>query len=377
MLPIQRDVAILGSGRALPKHQLTNDGLRPLVTNYDSSSGDFSLWVDRVTHIQSRYWIDPTVESAGSLGTEAARNAVESSGVDPAEIDHLIFCSFTYNNLFPGEHVKLLKDLGIDCGAFQMTAACAGSLYGLVLATSLVRSGQCRNVLVVGTECLSRCTDPADPITAILFGDAAGAMVVGRKDPAAPGGLLPRAVLRTEYNPEAISMTNANCPLPSAFVDGDYRREHRPMLRMEGGPRVLRSAVTRMADATVECLGFTSQDLKDGNPALREILDRARLVPHQANGRIVDGLQEKLGISRDRVYRTIYFAGNTSAASNPFTYDFAAREGNLDRVEPAEGSGRMGEVRPCGRRLQKGDLVLMPSIGAGYSFGAVVLEQAF
>lgn len=377
MLSIQRDVAILGTGRALPKRKVTNDDLRPLVTNYDPASGDFSLWVDRVTHIQSRYWVDPDEESSGTIGTEAARRAIESSGVAPSEIDQLIFCSFTYNNLFPGEHPKMAHDLGLQCGAFVMTAACAGSLFGLSLAKALVSSGQCRNVLVVGSECLSRCTNVADPITAILFGDTAGAMLVGRKDPSKPGGLGSKVVLRTEYNAEAITMMNANCPQPRTFIDGDPRRTWRQMLRMEGGPRVLRSAVTRMADASVEALGFTSQDLKDDSPALREVLSRTFVVPHQANGRIVDGLQEKLAIARERVYRTIYFAGNSSAGSNPFTYDFACREGNLDRTEPPEGATTMGDVRPTGRRLATGDLVVMASIGAGYSYGAMVIEQAF
>lgn len=377
MLSIDRDVAILGTGRALPKRQVTNAELQALVKNYDLSSGDFSGWVDRVTHIQSRYWIDPDAESSGSLGTEAARRAIEVSGVAPSEIDHLIFCSFTYNNLFPGEHPKMVQDLGLDCGAFVMTAACAGSLFGLSLAKALVRSGQCRNVLVVGSECLSRCTNIEDPITAILFGDAAGAMLVGRKDPSRPGGIGSKVVLRTEYNSEAITMMNANCPQPRTFVDGDPKRMFRQMLRMEGGPRVLRSAVTRMSDAAAECLGFTSRDLKDGSPALRETLAQAFLVSHQANGRIIDGLQEKLGLTRDRVFRTIYFAGNTSAASNPFTYDFAVREGNLDRTDPPDGAPEMGQVRPAGRRLAKGDLVLMTSIGAGYSYGAVAIEQAF
>jgi 3-oxoacyl-[acyl-carrier-protein] synthase III len=201
-------------------------------------------------------------------------------------------------------------------------------------------------------------------------------LVVGRKDPSKPGGLGATAVLRTEYNADAIFMMNANCPQPRAFLDGDYRRMRRNMLKMEGGPRVLRSAVTRMADATAECLGFTARDLKDGNPDLLEVLGRAHLVSHQANGRIIDGLQEKLGLPRDRVYRTIYFAGNTSAASNPFTYDYATREGNLDRAEPPEGATEMGAIRPSGRKLAKGDLVLMASIGAGYSYGAIAIEHA-
>lgn len=367
--------ALLGTGRALPSRRITNDELRGFIRNYDESSGDFALWVDRVTHIQERHWTDAETESAGTMGTAAARAALESSGVAPSEVDQLLFCSFTPNELFPGEHVRMVRDLGLSCGAFQMTAACAGSVYGLALARSLVLSGQCRNVLVVATECVSRATNFDDPLTAILFSDAAGAMLVGRPREPGDGGFLGHAVLRTEYHPTAITMSNGNCPTPDRYVDGDWRKERRPVLAMEGGARVLKSAVTRMADAVVECLGFTPQDLKDENPALREVLNRVKVVPHQANGRIVDGLQEKLGLPRANVYRTIYFLGNCSAATNAFTLDYGIRVGNLDRVEPPEGATTMGKIVASDARIRKGDLVVMVSIGSGYSYGAMAWIQ--
>jgi 3-oxoacyl-[acyl-carrier-protein] synthase-3 len=374
---IDRAVGILGTGRAQPRRKVTNAELRPLVKGYDEASGDFTLWVDRVTHIQSRNWIDPSVENAGTLALEAGTKALEQARVAPSEVDQLIFCSFTYNELFPGEHALMTKQLGMSCGTFLMTAACAGSVFGITLARSLVQSGQCRNVLVVASECISRVTNFDDPITAILFGDSAGAVLVGKKDPATEGGFLGQSVLRTEYNADSISMRNGNCPTPKDFVGGDVLIEHRPLLKMEGGPRVLRNAVNRMSDVVVEALGFTSQDLKDDNPELRALLDRAKIVPHQANGRIVDGLQEKLGCPRENMYRTIYITGNTSASSNVFTLDHAVREGNLDRTEPAEGSGTMGIVAPSGRPIRKGDLVVTVSIGAGYVFGAVAFIHGY
>ena len=376
-VPLDREVAILGTGRALPERRITNQELRSIVRNYDEASGDFAVWVDRVTHIQARHWIDPEKESAGSLGLAASKMAVEQAGIRGDEIDQVILCSFTYNELFPGEQSQIARALGPDCGAFAMTAACAGSIFGLTLARALVSSGQCRNVLMVGSEMLSRATSMDDPVTAILFGDAAGAMVVGRKTDGEETGFLGKSILRTEYNPEAISMRNGNAATPDAYIDGDWRRIMRPTVRMEGGPRVLRNAVTRMADVAVECLGFTPQDLKDGNPELRALLDRAKIIPHQANGRIVDGLQEKLGCPRDNVYRTVYIAGNSSAGTNPFTLDYAIREGNLDRIAPVDGSGKMGEIVKSGRPIQKGDLVLIVSIGAGYAYGASAFIHAY
>lgn len=377
MVPLHRDVAILGTGRALPSRRITNAELGTMISNYDASSGDFALWVDRVTHIQERAWVDPERENAGSLGMTAAKQALEQAGLTGADLDQIVFCSFTYNELFPGEHALLARDLGATCGTFAMTAACAGSLYGMTIARSLVQSGQCRNVLVIGSECISRVTDLADPMTAILFADAAGAMVVGRKSDGEATGFLGTSVLGSEYHPTAIWMRNGNCPTPSQMVPGVVPAAQRQVLHMEGGPRVLRNAVNRMADSVVRCLGFAPEDLRDGNPELRALLDRARIVPHQANGRILDGLQEKLGCPRDHVYRTIYHAGNSSAATNAYTLDYAVREGNLDRIEPAEGSMRMGEIVRTGRPIAKGDLVVVVSIGAGYVYGAMAFVHAY
>ena len=378
---LDREVAILGTGSALPERRVTNAELRPLIQNYDETSGDFAVWVDRVTHIQERRWIDPAKESAGSLGLAAGRRAIEAAGLLAKDIEHVIFCSFTVHEMFPGDYSWMVNELGIRCGVFMMTAACAGTVWGLTLARSLVQSGQYRNVLVVGAECVSRATNLGDPLTAILFADAAGAVVIGRKDDGAETGFYGMSVLKSEFAPDAIKMWNGNSPTPAHLL-GERRdlvtmQQERPALTMAAGPSVLRNAVNRMALAVVECLGFTMDDLRDEKPALREVLSRVRLIPHQANGRIVDGLQEKLGLPRDSVYRTIYFLGNCSAATTTYTLDYAVREGNLTREPPPEGSNRMGTISKCGRRIEKGDLVVMVSIGAGYLYGAIAFVHAY
>ncbi len=381
MPEIDREVAILGTGSALPERRVTNAELRPYVKNYDESSGDFSVWVDRVTHIQERRWIDPDRETAGTLGLAAARRAIEAARMQPKDIDHVVFCSFTVREMFPGDHAWLVHQLGLDVGVFMMNAACAGTVWGVTLARSLVQSGQFGNVLVVGSECISRATDLNDPLTAILFADAAGAVIVGRKADGAATGFYGKSVLKFEWAAEAINMWNGNSATP-VRLRGDRRdmlarEQERPVLTMVAGQRVLRNAVNRMAQAVVECLGFTMDDLKNESPALREVLSRARIVPHQANGRIVDGLQEKLGLPVENVYRTIYHTGNASAATTTYTLDYAVRVGNLRRAEPPEGSGCMGVVSPCGRRIEKGDLVVLVSIGAGYLYGAVAFVHAY
>jgi 3-oxoacyl-[acyl-carrier-protein] synthase-3 len=283
--------------------------------------------------------------------------------------------------MFPGDYTWMVNELGITAGVFMMTAACAGSVWGLTLGRSLVQSGQYRNVLVVGAECISRATNLSDPLTAILFSDACGAVVIGRKSDGEETGFYGKSVLKSEYAPDAIKMWNGNSATPLHLL-GEKRdlvtmQQERPALTMAAGPSVLRNAVNRMALAVVECLGFTMQDLKDENPALREVLSRAFIVPHQANGRIVDGLQEKLGVPYENVYRTISFLGNCSAATMVYTLDYAVRVGNLRRTNPPEGSNRMGEITPCGRTLKKGDLVVLVSIGAGYLYGAIAVVHAY
>jgi 3-oxoacyl-[acyl-carrier-protein] synthase III len=139
---------------------------------------------------------------------------------------------------------------------------------------------------------------------------------------------------------------------------------------MEGGPRVLRTAVNTMADATVASLGFTPADLKEGNEELRALLDRMKLVPHQANGRIIDSLRDKLGLRDEQVYKTIYNYGNISCASNLITLDYAIRRGNMRRVlsesDPSVAVAIQEEVGP---KIEPGDLVCIPTVGAGYLTG--------
>jgi 3-oxoacyl-[acyl-carrier-protein] synthase-3 len=371
-LPFCRDVGILGTGSCLGSRVIDNRTLQPLVANYDAASGDFDAWVQRVTHIQERRFCGPD-ETVGTMASEAARRAVEAAKIDPETVDLVLIGTFTPRELYPGDHVQVAHSINGHCGAVTVNGGCSGSIYSMAMAYGMVRAGLLRNVVVIGAEQLTGATNYDDPITAILFGDGSGAAVVGRRDGrTGPGGFIDRVVLKHDPS-RNIHMENANLLLPPRDL-GKHERSStgraivRQFLTMEGGPRVLRNAVNAMAEATVKLLGFTLDDLKDGNPELRTILDEVHLVPHQANGRIVDGLQEKLGLSAERVYRTVYHAGNMSAATNMYTLDHAMRRGNLRREDLPDGRGR---VTPCGRPLATGDLVVLVTIGAGYIYGAV------
>jgi 3-oxoacyl-[acyl-carrier-protein] synthase-3 len=310
------------------------------------------------------------------MAAEAARRAVEAARIDPETVDLVLIGTFTPRELYPGDHLQVAHSLNGHCGAVTVNGGCSGSVYSMAMAYGMVKSGAARNVVVIGAEQLTAVMNFADPLTAILFGDGAGAAVVGRREGrTGPGGFVDRVVLRHDPS-RNISMDNANVTIPARDLGRHERAAsgfaiERQFLKMEGGPRVLRNAVNAMADATVTLLGFTVEDLKGDAPALRAVLDRVHLVPHQANGRIVDGLQEKLGLPAERVYRTVYHAGNMSAATNMYTLDHAVRVGNLRRAELPDGRG---EVAPCGRRVAPGDLVVLVTIGAGYIYGAVGFE---
>ncbi|MGH7162701.1 MAG: 3-oxoacyl-ACP synthase III family protein [Planctomycetota bacterium] len=366
-----RSVAVLGTGSYLPPRVLTNDDLRPLVTNYDEAqSGDFSTWVDRVTHIHRRRYIGDG-ETAATMGAEAARRALDMADVRPTELDLIVHASFTPSAIVPGDHVFVAQSIGAErTPSFALTAACAGSIYGLAMAYGLIASGTMRRILVIGSETISPTIDFGDPLTAILFGDGAGAVVLGAVSGGA-GGVLP-PYLGFEFNAGNITMNNANLPFTSRvrvpLANGSPPAIEKEYLRMQSGPSVLRSAVNAMAEAVLRVLGLG--DLDPDGPEARETLASLRLVPHQANGRIVDGLGKKLGVEERRVTKTIYDVGNISAASNVIALDYAVRHGNLacTRERDTEKILSVSEVRDP---IRKGELVVLPSIGAGYLYGAI------
>jgi 3-oxoacyl-[acyl-carrier-protein] synthase-3 len=236
----------------------------------------------------------------------------------------------------------------------------------------MVGMGQYDHVLVIGAETASKALNFHDPITAIIFGDGSGAAVVSRTDGSAGGGMLP-PYLGFKYSPRNIHLGNSNVPVdvarfPDRQVQPGVPLVEQSLVEMESGPSVLRSAVLAMAECVTRCLGYDDKALRRKDPDLRETLDRAWIIPHQANGRIVDGLGDRLRVAPERVIRTIYRYGNISAASNLIALDYALRHGNMERQLDDE--GRVLDVT-CreDQRIGAGDLVLMPSIGGGYLMG--------
>ncbi len=378
---INPHVQVTGTGSCLGSRVIDNHELEGMIHGYDASkSGPFAPWVDQVTHIHERRYVEGATRNS-DLALAASRKALEAARLDPQDVDLVVYASFTLSDMIPGDYCVLPERLGIKgCATFNLMGACAGSVYGLGLAYGMVASGTMRHVLVVGSETISPVVNYHDPLTAILFGDGAGAAVVSRVDHPENGGGMLAPVLSYEYSESTIRLGNSNNPhgmrsYPAAADKPSHPLVERALIEMAGGPSVLRGAVNHMTNLTVRALGYEASDLKGENPDLRRTLDAARLVPHQANGRIVDALTERLGMHPSRVIRTIYRYGNMSAASNLAALDFGVRHGNLDRVFDAE--GRVLEVRETPDRIEKGDMVLLPSIGGGYVMGCVGFRHGY
>ena len=368
-------VSVSGIGSYVPPHSVDNETLEGMIHGYDPAvSGDFGTWVDKVTHVHDRRFSGPE-ERVGDMAFEAAQRALAVAGIEGADLGMIIFATFTPSHDIPGDHCVLAERLGAHrTPTFNLKAACAGSIYALGMAWTSVASGLYEHVLVIGSETITKAMNFHDPLTTILFGDGAGAVVVSRCDGAEGGGMLP-PFLSFKYSARNIHLGNSNVPfdVPSFQeheIEPGVYLVARSMVEMESGPNVLRSAVMSMAECVTECLGYDVKALRRKDPELFETLRNARVIPHQANGRIIDSLADRLQVPHERVLRTVYNFGNMSAATNVFALDYGMRYGNLRRTLDDE--GRVVEiVNDPEQRIRAGELVLLPSIGGGYLMGCV------
>lgn len=377
-------VNVTGIGSHLPERIVDNDELSTLVSGFDANkSGDFGAWVDQVTHVHERRFSEPH-ERTVDLSLVAARKALATAGLEPRELGLIVYATFTESQDIPGDHCMFAEQLGAErVPVFHLKAACAGSIYGMANAWSHIASGLYEHVLVIGTETASKALNFHDPITSIIFGDGAGAIVLSRQDDPTEGcGMYP-PYLDFKYSPRNIHLANSNIPIdvakfPDREIEPGVQLVEQALVEMESGPNVLRSAVMSMAECVTSCLGYEPKAIKRGDEGILALMKNARVIPHQANGRIIDGLGDRLKVAPERMVRTIYRTGNISAASNLIGLDFALREGNLERVLDDDGTVREIVVKED-QRIQEGELVLLPSIGGGYLMGCIgfVPEPAF
>ncbi|BCG95062.1 beta-ketoacyl-ACP synthase III [Mesorhizobium sp. 131-2-1] len=317
---------VRGSGAALPRRIMKNADFEGMVETSDE-------WIVQRTGIRQRH-VAADDETTASLGEAAARAALDSAGLTPADIDLIVLATSTPNNTFPATAVEIQNRLGMHHGfAFDMQAVCSGFVYAVATADLYIRGGLARRVLVIGSETFSRILDWSDRSTCVLFGDGAGALVLEGGE--GTGGIADRGVL-------AASLRSDGVHKDKLFVDGGPSTTGTVgHLRMEGR-EVFKHAVgmiTDVIEATFSQAGITAEDLD-------------WFVPHQANKRIIDASAKKLGIAEQKVVVTVDLHGNTSAASVPLALSVAVADG----------------------RIKKGDLVLLEAMGGGFTWGAVLVR---
>jgi 3-oxoacyl-[acyl-carrier-protein] synthase-3 len=318
---VTRRSLILGVGSALPKRRVSNDELARTVDTSDQ-------WIVERTGIHSRY-IAGEGETTATLATDAARRALVHAGLEATDIDLIVLATATPDQTFPSSATKVQAALGIaDCVAFDVHAVCTGFLYALSVADSMLRAGSATRALVIGAETFSRILDWEDRATCVLFGDGAGALVLGIAE--SESGILATRLHADGRHNDLL------------FVDGGPSTTGTVgKLRMKGR-EVFRHAVINLADVLNEVLaaaGLTSDDVD-------------WVVPHQANARILDATAKKLGLPPAKIVVTVDEHANTSAASVPLAFDTAVRDG----------------------RIKRGDLVVLEAMGGGFTWGAAALR---
>ncbi len=329
--PQPRYAHIIGWGKAVPERVMTNEELEALVSTNDA-------WIRARTGIEQRR-IANDKETTATLGFKAAQDALNVANIIPKELDLIICCTSTPENVFPASASLIQGWLGASkAGAFDLSAACSGFVYGVQMAAQAIVGGSADNVLVVGAETMSRVMDWQDRGTCILFGDGAGAIVLRTSE--RPGGVL-SGVLRSDGTggdllgiPNIASMGVSN---PDIFTQA-----HKPYKMHMKGSEVFKFA-TRVIGACVE------ESLQKASVALQDV---ALIIPHQANLRIIKAAARSLQIEESRFMCNLADYGNTSAASIPIAICDAVEKG----------------------RIQNGDHIVLVGFGGGLTWGAVTLR---
>jgi 3-oxoacyl-[acyl-carrier-protein] synthase III len=325
--------AITGLATYLPPRTLTNADLEKMVDTNDE-------WIQQRTGIRKRHIVDPGVATS-DLAAEASRAAIAQAGLEPSDIDVIVVGTTTPDTMFPSTACLLQDKIGASkAWGFDLGAACSGFTYALTTAAGFVSAGMAKHVLVVGADVMSSIIDYTDRTTCVLFGDGAGAAVVS-PSPGDGLGLIDFTHEVDGSGGPALCMPAGGSKLPASHETIDQRMHY----VHQDGQTVFRFAVRKNEEVCRRLLdrnGLTADDLD-------------LFVSHQANKRIIESAAQRLGVPPDKMVLNIGDYGNTTAATIPLALNDAVRDG----------------------RLKKGDLVLLASVGAGFTVGSVLLRWAY
>lgn len=324
-----KGVGIIGTGSYVPEKIITNFDLEKMVETSDE-------WIRTRTGIRERRILD-TGKGTSFMAIEAAKRALESAELNPEDIDLIIVSTVTPDMMFPS--TACLVQEGLKCknaAAFDLEAACSGFLYGLSVAYSFVNSGIYKNVLLIGTDALSRITDWSDRNTCVLFGDGAGAAIISE----VPKG---KGVLGLDLGADGDGKDLLKQTAGGSFMPATEETVKNKLhyIYMEGN-EVFKFAVRKMEEISLKIIEKSKLKLED--------IDY--LVPHQANMRIIESARRKLKLEEDKVYVNLENYGNMSSASIPVALDEAVRK----------------------NKIKDNDVVLLIGFGGGLTWGAMLLR---
>lgn len=324
-----QNAGIIGMGHAYPDGILTNADLEKIVETSDE-------WITTRTGIKQRHKAADN-EYTSQFGTAAARIALERAGLKPEDIDIIVCATTTPDQIMPSTGALIQAQLGaVNAAGMDVFAACSGFLYGITMVESMIRTGQIRYALVIGAEVLTKYVDYTDRSTCVIFGDGAGAAVLG---PVPEGkGILATKIRSDGRYEEQLYAPGGGTKLGTTHETIDNRMH---FFKMKGN-ELFKVAVRSMADISAEMLdksGYTVDDVDI-------------VIPHQANQRITDAVASRLGVPEEKVYSNIAFHGNTSSASIPIALDECLESG----------------------RIKEGSLVLLTAFGGGVTWGGTVIR---
>jgi len=327
-----KDVGIIGMGTYVPEKVMTNFDFEKIIDTTDE-------WIRTRTGIEERRFAAAD-QATSDLAVEAARKALAKSGDKIEDIEMIIVATCTPDYLIQSTACLVQEKLGAkNAAAFDLNAACSGFVYGLTVASSLIKSLMYKKILVIGAETLSRVLDMQDRNTCILFGDGAAAAVVGEVEEGY--GILSSYIMAEGEDGEALRMPAGGTKRPTTQEELDNRQN---FLKMKG-QEVFKFAVKALPKATSAALEKAGKTVDD--------LDM--IIPHQANKRIIDSAAKRLNVSPEKFYLNLNKVGNTSAASIGLALGEALEKG----------------------LVKKGDTISLTGFGAGLTYGSTVIKWAY
>ncbi len=327
---------ITGLGHHVPETVITNEYLSTIMDTNDA-------WIVERTGIKERRFMDPAKDTVANMAAKASRMALQRAGVSEKEVEFIVFATITPDYFFPGSGVLLQRELGLDgsVAALDIRNACSGFIYALSVADQFIKTGMYKTVLVVGAEIQSTALDLSTRgrNTAVIFGDGAGAAVLQASD---KPGILSTHLHSDGTFAEELYVKDPGSSRPHAERQPEQITDTSTFKVHMNGNQVFKHAVVRFMEVIQEALTKNKLTKEDIN----------LLVPHQANLRISQYIQEKLRLSDNQVYNNIMRFGNTTAASIPIAMSEAWEEG----------------------KIKKNDLICLAAFGSGFTWASALIR---